>query len=117
MSVKTEQKGYRSLHTWVERRLGKPMICSNCGDTTKKRYEWANISQEYKRELSDWKRLCVLCHKKFDYGVQDNQCFKGHELTADNRYGPTNNWCRTFNRAVHNRNRRWDKSKKGYIRV
>lgn len=33
----------------------------------KKRYfQWANISGEYLRIVSDWKQLCVKCHKKFD---------------------------------------------------
>lgn len=29
----------------------------------KNRYEWANISGEYKRELSDYESLCVSCHR------------------------------------------------------
>ena len=57
---------YRSLHKWVERQLGKPKRCTHCGDASKSRYHWANISEEYKKDPSDWVRLCVSCHKKYD---------------------------------------------------
>jgi len=58
---------YRALHNWVERNLGKPNICTDCfifGEGHQ--MHWANISKEYKREISDWKRLCPSCHGKFD---------------------------------------------------
>lgn len=58
--------GYISLHQWVSQNRGKPSLCENCGSTDSKRYEWANISKEYKRELSDWMRLCKSCHVKYD---------------------------------------------------
>lgn len=58
---------YRALHNWVENTLGKPTECSECGKFGSGRgMHWANISHEYKREISDWKRLCPACHKKFD---------------------------------------------------
>jgi hypothetical protein len=65
---KTEYKGawYYTLHNWVKRKLGKPMKCEICGSTNAKKYEWANKSHKYKRELNDWVRLCVPCHKQFD---------------------------------------------------
>lgn len=53
-------------HSWVIRRLGKPNKCEHCGITTKRMYHWANKSGKYKRELSDWIRLCVPCHKRYD---------------------------------------------------
>lgn len=31
-----------------------------------RQYHWANISRSYKRDLSDWVRLCASCHKKSD---------------------------------------------------
>lgn len=55
-----------SLHDWVKRYLGKPSLCEHCGTTTAKRFEWANKSQEYKRDLSDWIRLCPSCHHIYD---------------------------------------------------
>ena len=58
--------GYSGLHVWVEKHLGKPRKCSHCGTTAAKKFEWANISKQYKRNLTDWIRLCTSCHVKFD---------------------------------------------------
>lgn len=63
---KGDNVGYDALHDWVANKLGRPQRCEHCKNTTKKRYEWANISKEYKRDLSDWIRLCKSCHNKFD---------------------------------------------------
>ena len=64
--------GYRGLHIWVGKHLGKPNKCSLCGldeipKGMKRYFQWANISRKYTRDLSDWIRLCVLCHKRYDY--------------------------------------------------
>lgn len=63
--------GYRGLHTWVVSKLGKPDKCENCGTDGLHGYDihWANKSGEYKRELSDFVRLCAKCHKQFDMGI------------------------------------------------
>ena len=63
---KSDNVGYVSLHSWVRRRLGTPSVCKHCGTTESKRYEWANISGSYKRNLKDWIRLCKSCHNKYD---------------------------------------------------
>jgi len=63
---KGDQVGYGALHDWVNLHLGKPKLCSMCGSTEKKKYEWANISKEYKREVTDWERLCTSCHRLRD---------------------------------------------------
>ena len=65
---KGKEVKYRALHSWVERELGKPSKCTNCGVTNLqgRQIHWANKSREYKRELSDWIRLCIKCHKVFD---------------------------------------------------
>lgn len=58
---------YRNIHRWVEKMLGKPEQCSKCGKIGyRKQMHWANISKEYRKELSDWMRLCVKCHYEFD---------------------------------------------------
>lgn len=58
---------YRNIHKWVEKQLGKPDKCSNCGKIEYgKRIHWANKSKEYRKEISDWVRLCVKCHYEFD---------------------------------------------------
>ena len=65
---KGDDVGYRALHRWVENHLGKPTKCEHCPkDNLSGHYiHWANISGEYKRDASDWIRLCALCHKKYD---------------------------------------------------
>ena len=55
---------YKRLHTWVYSKKGKQKRCMNCHTTEK--LEWANKSGKYLRDLSDWIRLCVSCHKIYD---------------------------------------------------
>lgn len=55
------------LHAWVERNLGKPKKCTRCGDKESELYQWSNISGQYKAKISDWQRLCVKCHCRYDY--------------------------------------------------
>lgn len=63
---KGDNVGYAGVHQWVKKLLGKPKRCDQCGCTNDaaKRYEWANVSLNYLRDLTDWRRLCVSCHKK-----------------------------------------------------
>lgn len=64
---KGDAVSYGTLHDWVAYWKGRPKKCDECGITEKQRvYQWANISGEYKRDLSDWVRLCVQCHRKRD---------------------------------------------------
>jgi len=82
---------YIKLHDWVRSQRGKPRKCDNCGVTDRPQYYWANISHEYKWDLSDWARLCGSCHQWFDKGgtaaIKDqNHCIHGHELTPENVY-------------------------------
>lgn len=59
--------GYEALHAWVNRKLGKPIDCENCGENSNnKTYDRASISREYKRELNDWISLCRSCHRIYD---------------------------------------------------
>lgn len=68
---KGEAAKYGAKHRWVSKRFGRPFLCEECGTTEipkdkKQWFEWANVSGEYKRERSDWKRLCVPCHRNMD---------------------------------------------------
>lgn len=56
--------GLTGLHVWVKSRLIKPALCQCCLSSPP--YDLANISQEYKRNLSDWEWLCRRCHMKKD---------------------------------------------------
>ena len=42
-----------------------------CGDTTSTKFEWANISGEYRIDRDDWARLCCRCHRRYDFGVKN----------------------------------------------
>lgn len=64
--IKIGLGSYWKAHRWVLKQMGKPMICSHCFNVNAKRYDWANISGNYKHELSDWRRLCVKCHINLD---------------------------------------------------
>ena len=65
---KGEEVKYRGLHMWVVARLGQPNTCENCGKSNLKgrKIHWANKSREYKRDLTDWLRLCAPCHGAYD---------------------------------------------------
>lgn len=60
--------GYDGLHKWVVRWLGNPDTCEHCKESgfLGRKIQWANKSHEYKRDISDWLRLCVRCHQKYD---------------------------------------------------
>jgi len=59
---------YTGLHIWIANKRGKPHYCEHCkrSDLPHRSYHWANISRKYKRDVSDWIRLCVKCHSKYD---------------------------------------------------
>jgi hypothetical protein len=65
---KGNKVGYRALHHWVKKHLGEAKKCEHCGKikTTPKSIQWANISHNYLRDLTDWIQLCVKCHKSYD---------------------------------------------------
>jgi len=58
---KGDKVGYGSLHEWVRKHFGKATKCSK-SLLHKGRFVWANISGQYKRELSDWHELCDACN-------------------------------------------------------
>src|SRR3990167_6127203 len=64
-NYKGEEASYVSKHQWLYRHKGKARICEKCG-VQDKRYTWANISGEYKRDFNDYMQLCYSCHKKYD---------------------------------------------------
>jgi hypothetical protein len=70
------------VHDWVERKLGKPSLCSECGTTKAPRFEWANISGQYKRDLKDFKRLCTKCHYQFDYKLRFPKMARGEAVNT-----------------------------------
>lgn len=69
---KGDQAGYVSLHGWVKRHKVDPKKCEHCGATEIK-LQWSNKSHLYKRDLDDWIRLCIPCHKKHDLDENGNK--------------------------------------------
>lgn len=65
-SWKGDSVGYFGVHDWIEKKQGKARDkkCSFCGSN--KNVVWANISHEYKRDLTDWITLCTKCHFYYD---------------------------------------------------
>jgi len=63
---KGNKVGYKGVHDWIGRNFGKPKFCEHCGTKNAKKFEWANISQKYKRDRVDWLRLCTSCHRNYD---------------------------------------------------
>lgn len=59
---------YRNKHQRFTRTHGKASKCENrnCDYKNPKRYHWANISGKYLEDRSDWKELCVSCHRNYD---------------------------------------------------
>ena len=66
---------------WIVKHYGKASYCYVNPMHKGKRFEWANISGAYKREISDYKPMCPSCHRKMD---MKNRCRKGHEYTEKN---------------------------------
>lgn len=72
-SWKGDAVGYYGIHDWLTSNFGQPKQCELCGtDDPSKRYEWANLSGEYKRDRADFMRMCKKCHNNFD-GVNVQQ--------------------------------------------
>ena len=65
---KGDGASYAAIHNWVRCWLGKPDTCESCGASglTGRHIHWANMSGLYKRDVSDWKRMCAGCHRKYD---------------------------------------------------
>lgn len=58
---------YKAIHHWVNKQKGKPTECEECKlHFTGRKIHWANISGDYLKDVTDWKRLCAKCHYIFD---------------------------------------------------
>lgn len=63
---KGDAVGYRGIHRWINNHKKKSGTCKNCFKEC--RTVWANLSHEYKRDLSDWAELCQSCNMQYDRG-------------------------------------------------
>ena len=103
---------YTNLHAWVRKELGTPSECENCETTDASRFEWANISGEYRKSIDDWARLCCLCHRLID-NQRKNVCKRGHLLEGDNlRYKKMHkSWGRYCRKCAAIHFKEWNKKK------
>ena len=69
-SWKGATAGYQALHIRVQRLRGVPRRCEDCGTTTARIYDWANISGKYD-DPNDYRRLCRTCHHRLDGTVKN----------------------------------------------
>lgn len=104
---KGDAVGYQAVHSWIKREYGRPTKCEFCKTENALRFEWSNISGEYKRDISDWQRLCTRCHANYDLEKSGKKsgykthCPKGHEYNESNtaRHKSTGFvYCKTCNR-------------------
>ncbi|KKN51131.1 hypothetical protein LCGC14_0625950 [marine sediment metagenome] len=61
---KGDKVGYSALHIWVRKWKPKPNVCEECKINSPK--EVANINGKYLRDISDYRWLCMSCHKRRD---------------------------------------------------
>lgn len=64
--IEVRSSAYVAIHQWVVREKGRPSKCEHCGTEKAKRFDWANTDHKYKRDLDDYIRLCVKCHRSYD---------------------------------------------------
>jgi hypothetical protein len=87
LAKEDEIPGYWPLHSWVRKRKHKSSFCECCG--CQARLDLANISQKYKKDISDWEYLCRSCHMEKDGRKQ--------RLAERNKLG-------SFNRSITSEN-------------
>lgn len=63
---KGDKAGYNAIHMWIRRHFVRTTYCEKCHATVVKRFEWANLSGEYRRDRDDWMNVCSVCHKAID---------------------------------------------------
>lgn len=59
---KSENVSYSTVHKWLVRMYGKANHCVK-GHIAKK-YDWANKTGKYLRDINDWHQLCRSCNMK-----------------------------------------------------
>src|SRR3990167_2377986 len=78
--------GYTGMHMRIKSKYGIPNKCENpvCQFPDEKKFEWANLSGEYKYDRKDWMMLCIQCHRRRDFNK--DYCKNGHRLVGENLY-------------------------------
>lgn len=66
---KGNEASYNAKHMWIYRQYGKADKCIICGLI--ENIQWANISNNYTRDINDWVQLCIQHHRYFDLYKKD----------------------------------------------
>lgn len=93
--------GYKALHEWVRNHIGKTDTCERCGQVAN--LDLANISQEYKRDISDWEWLCRKCHMEKDGRLEN--LIKNGRLAKHVMYSEDKNMIALFRQIASRRER------------
>lgn len=84
IEMKPGTSAYKMRHRTIAQLYGKESLCEFCG-TTEGKFEWANVSGEYKLEREDWKRLCLVCHRNFDSASYVGKRMTGKQHSEDTK--------------------------------
>lgn len=78
--------GYAGVHAYIKKYMKHKGVCECCGKETEY-LDLANISQDYKRDFSDWEYLCRKCHMIKDGRIKrlSENSYKGRNSRWDNR--------------------------------
>ena len=83
---------YVALHYRVQRLRGRPQVCSACGTTSAKRYDWANMTGRY-TDPQDYRRMCRSCHFIHDNALLENRILPA-EIPAFGETKSVHEWAR-----------------------
>ena len=76
LNRKDNPSEYIRIHQWIGQTLGKANHCDTADGTCSTSFQHANISQEYKWDISDWQQLCASHHKRYDITPEQLQGIK-----------------------------------------
>lgn len=113
--------GYINRLAWIRYHAGKAHTCENDENHKSKRYVWLSISGEPKKDIKDYKQVCIICYRQAigwtgtTYAKSDNRgknkklkevCIRGHILSGDNIYQQKQRRrCKTCNKHNHKKYR------------
>jgi hypothetical protein len=60
---------YNAIHRWVQRNHPKSGACSECGTAGRTHWAFLHHPQHPTRDITDYRELCVACHRRFDHGL------------------------------------------------
>ncbi|MEI6186943.1 MAG: hypothetical protein WCP46_00375 [Alphaproteobacteria bacterium] len=81
------KKEYSALHKWLRENYPKKNICSHCGTTTAKVYDWALLQGcEYSKDITCFTELCRSCHVKYDFTKERSEKISLSQIGDKNNF-------------------------------